>query len=124
MKTILFICASLLLIPASAVAQKQGDWVLARWNGGEYWFSGVVQSGNDKSVTVAYDDGAAEMLSRNKVKPYDWKTGSRIECRWAGGSAWYAAHITSISKEGSRLDVKYDEDGVREHIATGGCRSR
>jgi hypothetical protein len=123
MKKFLLVCVMFVLFSANAFAQRPGDWVLGKWRGGAYWFPGVVQSSNGKSVTIAYDDGTRETVSPKQVRPYNWKPGSRIECRWAGGQAWYGANITRISKDGTKLDVKYD-DGVSEKIATGGCRSR
>ena len=39
------------------------------------------------------------------------------------GDAWYAGKITGMSKDGTEIDVVYD-DGDRERIATGGCLSR
>ena len=123
MKHGLLFCALLLLAPASVLAQKPGDWVLGKWRDGEFWFPGVVKSRDGGTITIAYDDGTHETVSLSKVRPYDWTLGSRVECRWSGGKAWYAGAITGISKDGTKIDVTYD-DGDRERIATGGCRSR
>jgi hypothetical protein len=123
MKYGLMFCALLVLAPASALAQKPGDWVLGKWRNGEFWFPGVAQSRVGGQITIAYDDGTRETVSLDQVRPYTWDLGSRVECRWAGGKTWYAGEITGISKDGTQLDVKYD-DGDRERIATGGCRSR
>lgn len=115
---------ALMLLPATSLAQSTGDWVLARWRGGDYWFPGVVESRNGTKVTVLYDDGARETLSVNRVRPYDWNVGSRIQCRWNGGTTWYAAKITRMNKtDGSQITVVY-EDGISEKTRTGSCRSR
>lgn len=123
MKKVLLLCAALMLVPAMAFAQKQGDWVLGKWRGGDYWFPGVVQSRSADEVTIAYDDGTRETVYLRQVRPYDWDVGTRIECRWGGGKEWYAGKIAGVSKDGTKLEVKYD-DGDSERIATGGCRSR
>lgn len=115
--TCLFLFAS-----SSVLAQKPGDWVLGQWRGGDYWFPGVVQTRNGNDVTIAYDDGTHETLSVNRVREYNWNLGTRVDCRWAGGEDWYPGEITGISKDGTQLDIRYD-DGDRERIATGGCRS-
>ncbi len=107
---------------ASTMAQSRGDWVLGQWHGGAYWFPGVVQARNGDVVTIAYDDGTRETVPSKRVRPYTWNLGTRVECRWAGGSAWYPGTITSISGDGTELNILYD-DGERERIATGGCRS-
>jgi len=114
--------ASLLLMGGSLAAQERGDWVLGKWRGGDYWFPGVVESRDGKAVTIAYDDGTRETLPLKLVRPYTWRVGSRIECRWANGSEWYGADITEVSRDGTRINVRYD-DGIREDLATGRCRS-
>lgn len=123
MKKILLILAIGTLACASAMAQSRGDWVLGQWKGGAYWFPGVVQARDGDKVTIAYDDGTKETVPSKRVRPYTWNLGTRVECRWAGGSDWYPGQITSISGDGTELNIKYD-DGERERIATGGCRSR
>lgn len=97
--------------------------MLAQWQGGQYWFPGIVESQSGNIVTVAYDDGTREKRPVNQVKIYDWHTGSRIECRWAGGADWYAGRITAMDPGGTSIAVAYD-DGDSEQTTTGSCRSR
>ncbi len=118
----LLVLACCMLTCAGAMAQSRGDWVLGQWRGGNYWFPGVVQAHVGDKVTILYDDGTRETLSAKQVRPYTWGIGTRVECRWAGGNVWYAGKITDVSRDGTRIDILYD-DGDREHIATGGCRS-
>jgi len=108
---------------AGAMAQSRGDWVLGQWQGGAYWFPGVVQERSGGNVTIQYDDGTSETVPLKQVRPYTWTLGTRVECRWSGGQEWYAGKIAGMSKDGTEIDVAYD-DGDRERIATGGCRSR
>lgn len=122
MKKVLLLLIVGTLACTSAMAQSRGDWVLGQWHGGAYWFPGVVQGRSGDTVTIAYDDGTRETVPSKRVRPYTWNLGTRVECRWAGGSAWYPGKITSISGDGSELNIQYD-DGERERIATGGCRS-
>ncbi|MCB1606651.1 MAG: hypothetical protein KDI71_06715 [Xanthomonadales bacterium] len=112
-----------LLLGSAAIAQQRGDWVLAQWQGGVYWFPGVVESRTRDTVTINYDDGTRETRPINQVKIYDWHVGSRVECRWAGGSDWYAGRITSMHPGGSKISIAYD-DGDREQTTTAMCRSR
>jgi hypothetical protein len=56
------------------------------------------------------------------VKRYDWRTGSSIQAVWSGNGQWYAATITEIEPNGSRLTVEFD-DGIVERTVTGRCRS-
>ncbi len=119
------LAAALTLMASSQLgAQQRGDWVLAQWRGGEFWFPGVVDVREGNAVTIAYDDGTRETLPVKSVRPYTWTEGSRIECLWAGGKEWYAARITKMGKDGSSIDVIYDADGVYEQTRTGACRSR
>ncbi len=112
-----------LLFSSSAMAYQPGDWVLAQWKGDEYWFPGLVERVEGNRVTVAYDDGTRETRPVNQVRPYNWDVGSRVECRWAGGSEWHAGRITAVSSDGEGIRVDYD-DGDREETRTGFCRSR
>lgn len=125
MKKMLLIGAGLLLLTTTAWAQSRGDWVLARWQGGQYYYPGVVESSSGSKVTVAYDDGARETLSAKKVRAYTWVVGSRVECDWKGAGTWYAAKIIKINaKDGARIKVRYDVDDWSENTRTGKCRSR
>ena len=110
-----------LMLATPALALDQGDWVLGRWQGGKYWFPGIVQQSNGGQVTIEYDDGTLETLSRKQVKLYDWTIGSRVECDWKSEGSWYGGNITKLS--GGNLTVTYD-DGSRESTQTGKCRSR
>ncbi len=112
-----------LLVSSSAFAFQPGDWVLARWQGADYWFPGVVERSDGSNVTVAYDDGTRETRPIRQVKAYDWDLGTRVECRWAGGRDWYPGRIAAVSANGSTIRVNYD-DGDREETTTAMCRSR
>ena len=104
-----------------ALAFENGDWVLGQWQGGRYWYPGVVESSTQSSVTIQYDDGDRATQQSNQVKPYDWRVGSRVECNWQNGGKWYPGVIALLDKE--TLGIKYD-DGDTEVTKTAGCRSR
>lgn len=112
-----------LLCAGNAVAQQRGDWALARWQDGQYWFPGVIESRSGNVVTIAYDDGTRETLSLDKVRPFDWAAGTRVHCRWQGGREWYPGVIRSVDRDGVGIDVAYD-DGDREQTRTGACREQ
>ena len=112
-----------LLASGVVMAQAPGDWVLGNWRSGDYWFPGVVKNRVGDKITIAYDDGTHETVFSNQVRPYAWALGTRVECRWSGGKEWYGGRIAGISKDGLKIDVEYD-DGDRERINTGGCRSK
>jgi len=101
-----------------------GDWVLCQWQGGRFWFPGVVHSVNHalNSVAIQYDDGSSEIRPANQVKAYDWAAGSRIQAVWAGDNKWYPAEIVEIEPGGAALTIRY-EDGVVEKTVTARCRS-
>ena len=111
-----------LAAPRAVSAQQRGDWVLARWQGGTYWFPGVIETRDGTMLSIAYDDGTKESLTLDKVRLYDWALGTRIQCRWKGGAEWYAGEITAISRDGITMDVAYD-DGDKEQTRTGACRA-
>jgi len=103
---------------------RPGDRILAQWEGGSLWFPGSVHSvGEDGSVAVQYDDGMSEIRPANQVKRFDWEMGSRIDAIWSGNGAWYAARIMEMDARGTRLMVRFEDDGIREERHSGQCRS-
>lgn len=102
-------------------AQQAGDWALAQWRGGAQWFPGVVTNRSGNMVTIQYDDGSTETRPVNQTRPYNWRVGTNVECRWTDGE-WYAARITGMGEDGLTLNVLY-EDGERQRTQTGRCRS-
>lgn len=121
MKKLVLIAALAMAAPSMALAQQPGDWVLAQWHGGAQWFPGVIQSRDGDMIRIGYDDGTFETRPVNQTKPYDWRVGSKVECRWTDGQ-WYGAKITQASADGLSIDVLFD-DGDRQHTQTGKCRS-
>ena len=104
---------------------RAGDRILAQWEGGPLWFPGIVHSlGEDGSVAVQDDDGMSEIRPANQVKPFDWEVGSPIDAIWSGNGLWYAARIMAMDAGGRRLDVRFEDDGIREEVVSGRCRSR
>jgi hypothetical protein len=106
---------------SSAQAQSKGDWVLAQYKGGNYWYPGVIQAVSGGNITVAYDDGDRETLSISAVRPYNWAIGGRVECNFKGAGKWYPGKIASLG--GETIGINYD-DGDRETTKTGRCRSQ
>ena len=116
---------ALIGVAAAAPAAAQfgaSDWVLAQWRGGAYYYPATVIRTDTMSVTIEYDDGARETRPVNQVKRYDWKLGSKIECRWTDGN-WYGAAITAMGGDGVSLDILYD-DGTAQRTMTKRCRSQ
>lgn len=115
--------AAILLVTASSVAaaQQPGDWVLSRWRGSTQYFPGVIQSRHGDVVNVRFDDGTISPIPVAQVRPYNWRVGTAVECRWTDGR-WYAAIITAMGEDAVTLDVTY-EDGERQRTTTGNCRS-
>jgi opacity protein-like surface antigen len=122
MKRSVIVCASALALmsASSAVAQKQGDWVLAQWLGGSGWYPGVVEGRAGNQVSILYDDGSRETRPINQVRPYNWRVGTRIVCRFTDGK-WYDATITGMNADGTTIRVRYD-DGIGQLTQTGRCR--
>lgn len=104
----------------SAQAQTAGDWVLAKWKNGAYWFPGIIQSVQGDKLVITYDDGDKETLYANMVRPYNWKVGSKVECNFKNAGAWYPGKITALN--GASVSIAYD-DGDKENTKTGRCRS-
>ena len=109
-----------LTLAGSALAYQRGDWVLAKYRNGPYWFPGVVEGDTGKGVAVVYDDGEREVLRSNLVKNYNWRPGTMVECNFKASGKWFRGRITKLS--GEALAIAY-VDGDREDTKTGLCRS-
>lgn len=113
--------ALLVFITSPASALEIGDWVLARWQGGAYFFPGVVAAMKGNSITIRYDDGDVDTRPINQVRVYDWHVGSRVECNFNNAGDWYPGTINSMwGNTGLRI---YYDDGDREDTTTASCRS-
>jgi hypothetical protein len=115
--------AAACLLSTAASAQNVGDWVLSQWQDSTQYFPGVVVASSGQQVTVRFDDGTTENRLASSVRPYNWRVGSRITCRWTDGN-WYDATIEGMGADGMTLNVRYDADGVRQRTNTGRCRTR
>jgi hypothetical protein len=104
----------------AAVAQQAGDWALGQWQGGSAWYPGVIMARSGNQVTIRYDDGTSEVRPINQVRPYNWRVGSHIACRFTDG-LWYPATITAMAPDGLTISVRYD-DGDTQITNTGRCR--
>lgn len=112
-----------LALPAQAMAQEVGDWVLSPWRGSSVYYPGVVESRSGTLVTVRFDDGDVETRQANTVLPFDWQAGSRVACLWSDNK-WYNAVIRTIASDGFTMQIRYDDDGTIENTNTGRCRTR
>ena len=116
------VAVALAAIPAAVQAQQVGDWVLAPWQDSVQVFPGIVSARSGDAVTIRFDDGTVETRLADEVRPFDWTTGSAVECDWTDGN-WYAARILVMGNDGLTILVRYDEDGVEQRTRTGRCRS-
>ena len=114
--------ASLASLSTAACAQRVGDWVLAQWEDSTQYFPGVVVATAGQQVTIRFDDGTTENRLASDVRPYNWRVGTHVECRWTDGQ-WYPATIRMTGADGLTLDVRYDADGVNQRTNTGRCRT-
>lgn len=119
--SILLSAGALLATISAASAQTTGDWVLGNYRGAGYWFAGVIEKVQGDTITVRYDDNERETVNISKVRPYDWKIGTKVECNFKGAGDWYKGKITSLA--GEKVGIAYD-DGDKETTKTGLCRSK
>ncbi len=97
--------------------------MLSQWQDSRQYFPDTVVARSGQQVTIRFDDGATEVRLASDLHPYNWRVGSRITCGWTGGN-WYDATIMMMGADGLTLDIRYDEDGQRQRINTGRCRTR
>jgi hypothetical protein len=98
---------------------EPGDRVLAPW-GRAFLFAGTVNKIGEDEILVSFDDGDIGWAAEDQVRPLEMiAVGSRVECRWKGGSAYYAGVIAQMN--GDQIFVHYD-DGDREWSTIGQMR--
>ena len=108
------------LVPSAAFAQVEtGGWVLAKYKGGNFFYTAEVVRISGNVVTVKYESGAVENLYRQQVKTYDWATGTQLQCRASDGK-YYTGSIVKITED-DRIDVLYGR--TRQWAVSKNCRS-
>jgi hypothetical protein len=85
----------------------EGDRVLAPW-GRACLFPGTVGQVTATQVFVYFDDGDRGGTEKEQVRPLQIiRAGSRVQCRWRGGSHYYPGVITQM--HGHQIFVQYDD---------------
>lgn len=98
-----------------------GDWVVARWTDEDpYWYPAIVATRQGDELALHYDDGTDGVQPARNVRRFGWRAGSRVECRWQGGS-WYRGRIAEMAPDRYNINVRYD-DGDSEATNTSMCR--
>jgi hypothetical protein len=108
------------LAVAAASAHAPGERVLAPWAGDGYWYPARVQSADEATVRVAFDDGDVSAVAAGDVRPLDWRAGSRLQCNWRNRGEYYDGVVATM--DGETIEFHYD-DGDRETITISRCRA-
>ncbi len=114
------VVVGLLLCGGNALAAKPGDLVLGKWGDGN-WYPARVAEVKKGKVLVSFYDGDVGTLPKSKIKKFDWKAGSKVECNWKRGGIYYKGTIAKMKVEW--IHIKYD-DGDQEKTGIGRCRVR
>lgn len=97
---------------------RSGDRVIGQWSDGE-WYPATVKSSDRNGYKLTFDDGDTAVVTKHQIHPFNWRNGSRVQCKWQNGSLYYTGVIASIN--GRSLNINYD-DGDRETTTTQACR--
>ena len=100
-----------------------GDWVLARWQPDDpYFYPAIVTEPVGDQLSLQYDDGDAGAQAARNVRRFDWRAGTRLECRSADG-AFQAAAITELAPNRVDVQIRFN-DGGTQATTTAACRDR
>ncbi len=91
---------------------KVGDRVLAPRDGEEWLYAGTVRQVLGKAIHVCFDSGELAWAAAAMAQPIDIDTGSRVSAAWEQGWTYYSAVVTA--RDGDRVHVVYDDDGIEE----------
>ncbi|MBT5230494.1 MAG: hypothetical protein HOM11_09495 [Methylococcales bacterium] len=97
---------------------NSGDRVIGQWSNGE-WYPATVESPRKHGYYLIFDDGDTAVVTAKQIHPFNWRKGSRVQCKWQNGSRYYSGVIARIN--GRSLNINYD-DGDREKTKTRACR--
>lgn len=87
---------------------EKGSRVLANWSHDVFWYPATIQDIEDERIYLRFDDGDKEWTTGDALLEIDIEIGDRVECRWDGGSEYFAGRIAQ--KEGEKIYVHYDDD--------------
>ena len=105
------------------VAFGAGDWVLAKWQPEDpYYYPAIITARTGDQLTLQYDDGDAGEQRVTSVRRFDWRVGTRVECKFSNGG-WYLATITEMGANRVDMRIRYD-DNDWEATDTSQCRDR
>ncbi len=116
------LAAGLAATPAAAQSFRVGDWVVGRWQGGDYYYPATVVSVNRNNIVVEYDGGRRDTLLPNQVTAFRWGRGGRVQCKWTDGE-FYDASIVAMHGDGATIDVQFDDEDSPRRTQTKYCRS-
>jgi hypothetical protein len=120
MKSIKLFFAILIIAAATVVyAWKAGDRILGQWSDG-LWYPARIATQTDDGFNVSFDDGDSGVLPAAKIRKIDWKAGTKVQCNWKRGGAYYSGTITKMT--GESIHISYD-DGDQEDSTISICRS-
>ncbi len=89
-----------------------GNRVLAMWPvEREWWYPGVVVESTSDEFLIQFDDGGRDSVPTEKALLLSPINGTKIQCRWKGGTTFFPGKIVSVS--GAAIAVAYD-DGDQE----------
>jgi hypothetical protein len=109
----------LIMIAAAVFAWKAGNRVLGQWSDG-LWYPAKITAQEGADFKVAFDDGDTAVLPAAKIKKINWKVGTKVNCNWKKGGAYYDGTITKM--QGEAIHISYN-DGDQEDSTISICRS-
>ena len=86
-------------VPLSAVAVEVGERVLV-------WYSARVNSTSGSKLDLNFDAGDVRAVRYDRVRNWNWRVGTRVQCNWKRGGAYYSG--VNSSMRGERIGIDYD----------------
>jgi hypothetical protein len=109
-------------LPTAAIAQSAGDLVLSYYLNERFLYPAEVQSVSGGTVTLLWDDGTTSEVAKSALRPFNWKAGTSVSCKWSDGK-YYAARIARIGGDYRTLDIVWTQDNTTSRTKTNFCRS-
>jgi hypothetical protein len=107
------------LLAASALAFKDGERVLGRFGGYDYWYPATVTGSSGAETTLAYEDGSTETVDSSRIRQLVWNKAMPVECQF--DEDWKRGTITKMDAATLTLTL---EDGSSASSPAKKCRTQ
>lgn len=100
---------------------KKNDKILALYSN-NYWYAATYLGASGDLTEIRWMDDSTGYVAPSQVKPFQWKTGQPVECRWKKDNLYYKGTIHSLNAAANKMVIKWDDGGNTQEAGFDICR--